>query len=143
MHDVGGTAGLFHLDCALSDFNPCLANMRCLITMAGYGPDQTDPPDADAAPAATITSGLSIPFKPGITAKAMDEADILVPADRARLAQDDHRLPPCRYPSIPAHLGIFGPGHRLHGRVIRVVSCKSLEGLALVTKSLGPACMDG
>ena len=69
--------GLFHLDAPVSDFIPAFADMRCLIDGATAA-DQTEPCQTPTLhQLLTHTSGLSYPFNPGITAKAMDEADIL------------------------------------------------------------------
>ena len=69
--------GLFHLDAPVSDFIPGFCNMECLV------PGATDISQTEACQTPTLhhllthTSGLSYPFNPGVTAKAMEEADIL------------------------------------------------------------------
>ena len=113
--------GLFHLDAPVSDFIPAFADMRCLIDGATAA-DQTEPCQTPTLhQLLTHTSGLSYPFNPGITAKAMDEAL------------------PLAFP--PGTRWEYSVGIDVLGRVIEVVSGKSLEAF-LVDEILGPLGMD-
>jgi len=133
--------GLFHLDAPVSDFIPAFANMRCLIDGA-TGPDQTEPCQTPTLhQLLTHTSGLSYPFNPGITAKAMDEADILFRADQGSLAQMTDRLAALPLSFHPGTRWEYSVGIDVLGRVIEVVSGKSLEAF-LVDEILGPLGMD-
>ncbi|MGY9038099.1 MAG: serine hydrolase domain-containing protein [Rhodobacterales bacterium] len=133
--------GLFHLDAPVSDFIPAFANMRCLIVGA-TGPDQTEPCQTPTLhQLLTHTSGLSYPFNPGITAKAMDEADILFRADQGSLAQMTDRLAALPLAFHPGTRWEYSVGIDVLGRVIEVVSGKSLEAF-LVDEILGPLGMD-
>lgn len=133
--------GLFHLDAPVSDFIPAFANMRCLIDGA-TGPDQTEPCQTPTLhQLLTHTSGLSYPFNPGITAKAMDEADILFRADQGSLAQMTDRLAALPLAFHPGTRWEYSVGIDVLGRVIEVVSGKSLEAF-LVDEILGPLGMD-
>ena len=133
--------GLFHLDAPVSDFIPAFANMRCLIDGATAA-DQTEPCQTPTLhQLLTHTSGLSYPFNPGITAKAMDEADILFRADQGSLAEMTDRVAALPLAFHPGTRWEYSVGIDVLGRVIEVVSGKSLEAF-LVDEILGPLGMD-
>ncbi|EAP82819.1 beta-lactamase [Sulfitobacter sp. EE-36] len=133
--------GLFHLDAPVSDFIPAFADMRCLIDGAAAA-DQTEPCQTPTLhQLLTHTSGLSYPFNPGITAKAMDEADILFRADQGSLAEMTDRVAALPLAFHPGTRWEYSVGIDVLGRVIEVVSGKSLEAF-LVDEILGPLGMD-
>ena len=133
--------GLFHLDAPVSDFIPAFADMRCLIDGA-IAADQTEPCQTPTLhQLLTHTSGLSYPFNPGITAKAMDEADILFRADQGSLAEMTDRVAALPLAFHPGTRWEYSVGIDVLGRVIEVVSGKSLETF-LVDEILGPLGMD-
>jgi CubicO group peptidase (beta-lactamase class C family) len=133
--------GLFHLDAPVSDFIPAFADMRCLIDCATAA-DQTEPCQTPTLhQLLTHTSGLSYPFNPGITAKAMDEADILFRADQGLLAEMTDRVAALPLAFHPGTRWEYSVGIDVLGRVIEVVSGKSLEAF-LVDEILGPLGMD-
>nr|ACZ16562.1 beta-lactamase [uncultured bacterium] len=133
--------GLFHLDAPVSDFIPAFADMRCLIDVATAA-DQTEPCQTPTLhQLLTHTSGLSYPFNPGITAKAMDEADILFRADQGSLAEMTDRVAALPLAFHPGTRWEYSVGIDVLGRVIEVVSGKSLEAF-LVDEILGPLGMD-
>jgi CubicO group peptidase (beta-lactamase class C family) len=133
--------GLFHLDAPVSDFIPAFADMRCLIDGATAA-DQTEPSQTPTLhQLLTHTSGLSYPFNPGITAKAMDEADILFRADQGSLAEMTDRVAALPLAFHPGTRWEYSVGIDVLGRVIEVVSGKSLETF-LVDEILGPLDMD-
>lgn len=133
--------GLFHLDAPVSDFIPAFADMRCLIDGA-IAADQTEPCQTPTLhQLLTHTSGLSYPFNPGITAKAMDKADILFRADQGSLAEMTDRVAALPLAFHPGTRWEYSVGIDVLGRVIEVVSGKSLETF-LVDEILGPLGMD-
>ena len=133
--------GLFHLDAPVSDFIPAFADMRCLIDGATAA-DQTEPCQTPTLhQLLTHTSGLSYPFNPGITAKAMDEADILFRADQGSLAEMTDRVAALPLAFHPGTRWEYSVGIDVLGRVIEVVSGKSLEAF-LVDEILGPLGME-
>ena len=119
--------GLCHLDALLSDFLPDFSEMRCLIPNAG-SIDQTEP---CASPTLhqllTHTSGMSYPFNPGVLAKAMDEEDILFRADDGTLKEVTARLAKLPLAFHPGRSWEYSVGIDVIGRVIEVITGKSLE----------------
>lgn len=119
--------GLLHLDAPVSDFIPAFATPRCLVA------DATDISQTEPCAAPTIqqlfthTSGLSYPFNPGVLPQAMDAADLYFRPDQGPLAD--------MIDLLAAQPLAFHPGSRWEysvsidvlGRVIEVVSGKTLE----------------
>lgn len=119
--------GLFHLDAPVSEFIPAFKDMHCLV----QGATQIDQVEPCATPTLhqllTHTAGLSYPFNPGVLGAQMAEQDMIFRADQGSLTDMCDRLA-----SLPL---AFAPGKRWEysvsidvlGRVIEVVSGKTLE----------------
>ncbi|WP_259956347.1 serine hydrolase domain-containing protein [Sulfitobacter mediterraneus] len=119
--------GLFHLDAPVSDFIPSFAEARCLIPDAA-DISQTEP----CAPPtlhqlATHTSGLSYPFNPGLLARAMDGEDLLFKPDQGPLAAMTDRVAALPLAFRPGSRWEYSVGIDVLGRVIEVVSGKTLD----------------
>lgn len=133
--------GLFHLDAPVSDFIPAFSNMRCLIAGA-TSIDQTEPCRTPTLHhLLTHTSGLSYPFNPGVLAKEMDDQDILFRADQGSLAAMTDRAAALPLAFQPGTRWEYSVAIDVLGRVVEVVSGKSLEQF-FVDEILGPLGMN-
>ena len=132
--------GLFHLDAPVSDFIPAFSDMKCLV------PGATDISQTEACQTPTLhhllthTAGLSYPFNPGLTAQAMDEADILFRADQGSLAAMTDRVAQLPLGFHPGTRWEYSVSIDVLGRVIEVVSGRTLEEF-LVSEILDPLGM--
>lgn len=119
--------GLFHLDAPVSDFIPAFADCQALIPGATTM-DQTEP---CATPTlhhlATHTSGLSYPFNPGLLSQAMDAEDMLFKPDQGSLAAMVDKVAALPLAFHPGTRWEYSVGIDILGRVIEVVSGKSLD----------------
>lgn len=118
--------GLFHLEAPLSEFVPEFSQMQALVE----GAERIDQTEPCATPTLhhllTHTSGLSYPFNTGVLPREMDAQNMMFKANEGLLADQVARLG-----SLPL---AFHPGHRWEysvsidvlGRVVEVVSGKSL-----------------
>lgn len=133
--------GLFHLDAPVSDFIPAFADMRCLVA----GATRIDQTEACQTPTLhhllTHTSGLSYPFNPGVLPAEMNDQDILFRADQGSLAAMTDRAAALPLAFHPGTRWEYSVGIDILGRVIEVVSGKSLEQF-LIDEILGPLGMD-
>jgi CubicO group peptidase (beta-lactamase class C family) len=118
--------GLFNLDAPVSEFLPAYRDMQALIPGASLI-DQTEP---CATPTLhqlmTHTSGLSYPFNPGVLGKAMDEQDLLFKPDQGPLARMVDQLADFPLAFQPGTRWEYSVGIDVLGRVIEVVSGKTL-----------------
>lgn len=118
--------GLFHLDAPVSEFIPEFANCEALVEGATAA-DQTEP---CATPTlhqiATHTSGLSYPFNPGVLSAEMDAQDVIFRANQTPLANEVRRLAALPLAFRPGARWEYSVGIDVLGRVVEVVSGKSL-----------------
>jgi CubicO group peptidase (beta-lactamase class C family) len=118
--------GLFHLDAPLSDFLPEFSECHALIEGA-TAIDQTEP---CAAPTlhqlATHTSGMSYPFNPGVLAAEMAEQNVIFKPSHGLLADQTRKLAALPLSFAPGARWEYSVGIDVLGRVIEVVSGKSL-----------------
>lgn len=118
--------GHLHLDAPLSRFLPEFANARALR------PDATSLDHTEACPEPTLhqllthTSGLSYPFNPGLLPAAMDAIDLLFKPGAGTLAEQCTLLAPLPLAFRPGTRWEYSVGIDVIGRVIEVVSGKSL-----------------
>ncbi len=119
--------GLFHLDAPLSDFIPAFNDMHCLISGATNIDDVTRCATPTLHQLLTHTSGLSYPFNPGVLGKKMAQEDIIFRANQGTLADMCDRTAglPLAFP--PGSRWEYSVGIDVLGRVIEVVSGKTLE----------------
>lgn len=119
--------GLFHLDTPVSAFIPEFADMQCLVDGATSA-DQTEP---CATPTLhqllTHTSGLSYGFNPGPLGRAMADARIDFRGDKGSLADMCARVADLPLAFRPGSRWEYSVGIDVIGRVVEVVSGKSLE----------------
>ena len=119
-------SGLFHLDAPVSEFIPSFSDMHVLIDGA-IRIDQTEP---CATPTIhqllTHTSGLSYPFNPGLLSRAMDDQDLLFKPNQGLLAPMCDRVAALPLAFRPGSRWEYSVGIDILGRVIEVVSGKSL-----------------
>lgn len=132
--------GLFNLDRPLSDFIPEFKDMQALIP----GAERIDQTEPCATPtlhqAVTHTSGLSYPFNPGILSREMDEQDILFKPDQGSLAEMCKKAASLPLAFKPGTRWEYSIGIDVIGRVIEVVSGKSLAQF-FADEILGPLGM--
>jgi len=118
--------GLFHLDAPLSDFLPEFSDMHALIPGASLI-DQTEP---CASPSLhqlmTHTAGFTYPFNPGVLPRAMDEVDLLFKPDQGALADMVNQLADFPLAFQPGHRWEYSVAIDVLGRVVEVVSGRSL-----------------
>lgn len=133
--------GLFHLDAPVSDFIPEFKEPRCLVPGAS-DVDQTEP---CAVPTLhhllTHTSGMSYRFNPGLLAKLMEEKDIIFRADQGPLADMVTQAAALPLAFAPGSRWEYSIGIDIIGRVVEVVSGKSLEEF-LIEEIFDPLGMD-
>ncbi len=118
--------GLFHLEASLSDFIPEFSDMQALVP----GAERIDQTEPCATPTLhhllTHTSGLSYPFNPGVLPRAMHEQDMMFKANEGRLADQAARLAELPLAFQPGTRWEYSVSIDVLGRVIEVVSGKSL-----------------
>jgi len=118
--------GLFHLDAPLSNFLPKFSDMHALIPGASLI-DQTEP---CATPSLhqliTHTAGFTYPFNPGVLPRAMDEVDLLFKPDQGALADMVNQLAGFPLAFQPGHRWEYSVAIDVLGRVVEVVSGRSL-----------------
>ncbi|WP_422048267.1 serine hydrolase domain-containing protein [Shimia sp.] len=119
--------GLVHLDAPVSEFIPGFANSHALIPGA-TSLDQVEP---CASPTlhqlAVHTSGLTYPFNPGLVAEAMDAEDLLFKPTQGKLEDVVNKVAALPLAFAPGQRWEYSVGIDILGRVIEVVSGKSLE----------------
>lgn len=119
--------GLVHLDAPVSDFIPAFADAQALVPGA-VSLDQVVP---CASPTlhqlATHTSGLTYPFNPGLLAAAMDAEELIFKPNQGPLAAVADRVAALPLAFVPGQRWEYSVGIDILGRVIEVVSGKSLE----------------
>ena len=119
--------GLFHLDAPVSDFIPAFTNMQCLLQGAS-AIDQVQPCDTPTLHhLLTHTSGLSYPFNPGVLGKEMADQDIIFRANQGMLADMCDRVAALPLAFAPGTRWEYSVSIDILGRVIEVVSGKTLE----------------
>ncbi|MDX2483762.1 MAG: serine hydrolase domain-containing protein [Pseudodonghicola sp.] len=118
--------GLFHLDAPVSEFIPSFSDMRALIP----GAERIDQTEACATPTLhqllTHTSGLSYPFNPGVLSRAMDKADLIFKPNQGLLADQVDQVAALPLAFQPGTRWEYSVGIDILGRVVEVVSGKSL-----------------
>ncbi|OBY27238.1 serine hydrolase domain-containing protein [Leisingera sp. JC1] len=120
--------GAFHLDAPVSDFLPEFSSMRALIP-AATAIDQTEPCQVPTLhQLLTHTSGLSYPFNPGVLPEAMAREDILFKPDHGPLSSMVARLAELPLAFTPGNRWEYSVATDVLGRVVEVVSGKSLGG---------------
>lgn len=118
--------GLFHLDAPVSDYLPEFAEMHALVPGAA-SINQTEPSRAPTLhQLLTHTSGLSYSFNPGVLPAAMEQADLLFKPDQGPLANMVTRLSELPLAFQPGTRWEYSVATDVLGRVIEVVSGKSL-----------------
>lgn len=118
--------GLFHLEAPVSDFIPAFGDMQALIPGATKN-DQTEPCTTPTIhQLLTHTSGLSYPFNPGVLSQAMDEVDLLFGPNQGRLENMTNQLAGFPLAFVPGSRWEYSVGIDVLGRVVEVVSGKSL-----------------
>jgi CubicO group peptidase (beta-lactamase class C family) len=119
--------GLFHLDAPVSDFIPAFRDMTCLVEGA-TSIDQVVP---CATPTLhqllTHTSGICYAFNPGVLGQEMTDQKIEFRGDRDTLVSACDRLAALPLAFVPGTRWNYSSGIDVLGRVIEVVSGKSLE----------------
>lgn len=119
--------GAFHLDAALSDFLPGYTDMYALVP----GAERVDQVEPCATPTLhqllTHTSGMSYPFNPGILGAEMDRLNLLFVADQNTLSEETDRLAALPLAFKPGQRWEYSVGIDVIGRVIEVVTGRSLE----------------
>ncbi|MEX0366867.1 MAG: serine hydrolase domain-containing protein [Ruegeria sp.] len=118
--------GLFHLDAPVSDFIPGFKDIQALVSGAERL-DQVEPaPTPTLHQLLTHTSGLSYPFNPGVLALEMDAQDLLFKPNQGVLADMVDRVTALPLAFQPGSRWEYSVGIDILGRVIEVVSGKSL-----------------
>jgi CubicO group peptidase (beta-lactamase class C family) len=119
--------GAFHLDAPVSEFIPAFADMTALIPEA----ERIDQVEPCACPTMhqimTHTSGLSYPFNPGVLSKEMDKQDIIFGPTQGLLADMADRVGALPLAFQPGTRWEYSIGIDILGRIIEVVSGKSLD----------------
>ncbi|MCA0926998.1 serine hydrolase domain-containing protein [Ruegeria profundi] len=119
--------GLFHLDAQLSEFLPEFSDMQALVPGA-MSTDQTEKaPTPTLHQLLTHTSGFSYPFNPGILPELMDAQDMVFKPDQGLLADRVYDLAALPLAFQPGSRWEYSVGIDVVGRVIEVVSGKSLD----------------
>lgn len=123
--------GLFHLDAPISEFISGFSDMQCLIP----GATSLDQTEACASPTLhqllTHTSGLSYPFNPGVLASEMAEQDLIFRSDQGDLAAMVERVGALPLAFQPGARWEYSVGIDIIGRVVEVVTGKTLEQVFL------------
>ncbi|MEX0307594.1 MAG: serine hydrolase domain-containing protein [Ruegeria sp.] len=119
--------GLFHLDAPMSDFLPEFASMQALIPGAERLDQTEDAPPPSLHQLLTHTSGLSYPFNPGLLPQAMDELDLIFSPKQGPLAERVKLLAQLPLAFQPGARWEYSVGIDVIGRVIEVVTGKSLD----------------
>ena len=118
--------GLVHLDAPVSDFIPAFGDAQALVPGA-VSLDQVVP---CASPTlhqlATHTSGLTYPFNPGLLAAAMDAQDLIFKPNQGLLAGVVDQVAALPLAFVPGQRWEYSVGIDILGRVIEVVTGKSL-----------------
>jgi len=118
--------GLVHLAAPLSEFIPEFTDCDALIPHASRI-DQVEPaPSPTLHQALTHTSGLSYPFNPGVLPALMDETDILFKSNQGLLADMAAKVAKLPLAFQPGTRWEYSVGIDIIGRVIEVISGKSL-----------------
>lgn len=119
--------GKFHLDTPVSEFIPAFSDMRCLL----QGATSIDQTERCATPTLhhllTHTAGLSYPFNPGVLGAEMAEQDIVFRADQGTLGEMCARVAGLPLAFAPGKRWEYSVAIDILGRVIEVVSGKTLE----------------
>jgi|TARA_B110000908_G_C10216497_1_gene433076 CubicO group peptidase (beta-lactamase class C family) len=119
--------GVFHLDAPLSDFIPAFSDVHCLVEGA-TSINQTEP---CATPTLhqllTHTSGLSYGFNPGVLGAEMAAQHIEFRGDKLTMAQMADKLAALPLAFVPGSRWEYSVGTDVLGRVIEVVTGKTLE----------------
>lgn len=133
--------GLFHLDAPVSDFIPVFSDMRCLVP----GATSLDQTEACETPTLhqllTHTSGLSYPFNPGVLPEEMAEQDLMFRADQGALESMVERVAALPLAFRPGARWEYSVGIDIIGRVIEVVTGKTLEEV-FIEEIFNPLGMD-
>ncbi|WP_420587121.1 serine hydrolase domain-containing protein [Ruegeria sp.] len=119
--------GLFHLDAQLSDFISEFGDMLALIPGAERLDQTEDAPSPTLHQLLTHTSGFSYPFNPGLLPNAMDELDLIFGPDQGSLADRVTTLSRLPLAFQPGSRWEYSVGIDVLGRVIEVVSGRSLD----------------
>ncbi len=119
--------GLFHLDAPVSDFLPEFTSMRALIPDAASLDQTEDAPSPSLHQLLTHTSGMSYPFNPGLLPKAMDDLDLIFSPQQGPLSERVKLLAQLPLAFQPGARWEYSVGIDVIGRVIEVVSGKSLD----------------
>jgi CubicO group peptidase (beta-lactamase class C family) len=118
--------GLFHLDAPVSTFIPGFADMEALVP----GAERIEQTEPSVSPTLhqllTHTSGLSYPFNPGVLSRAMDEEDLLFKPNQGDLGVMVDKLTGYPLAFQPGTRWEYSVGIDVLGRVVEVVSGKSL-----------------
>jgi len=121
--------GLTHLDAPVSDFLPGFRDMQALI------PDATDISQTRPCATPTLhlllthTSGFSYPFNPGVLPRAMEAVDLLFKPTQGTLADVTNQLAEFPLAFRPGERWEYSVGIDVIGRVIEVITGKSLEAV--------------
>lgn len=119
--------GLFHLDAPVSEFIPSFTGMQALL------PGARDLSQVEPASSPTLhqllthTSGLSYPFNPGVLAQEMDRLDLLFKPNQGALAAMVDQVADLPLAFQPGTRWEYSVGIDILGRVVEVVSGKSLS----------------
>jgi CubicO group peptidase (beta-lactamase class C family) len=119
--------GLFTLDTPISEFIPSFKDMNALVP----GATRIDQVARCATPTVhqllTHTSGLSYPFNPGVLAQAMEEQDLVFKPNGGTLAEQVEPVAALPLAFEPGSRWEYSVGIDIVGRIIEVVSGKSLD----------------
>lgn len=119
--------GLFHLGAPVSEFLPEFSSMRALIPDATSLDQTEDAPSPSLHQLLTHTSGMSYPFNPGLLPKAMDDLDLIFSPQQGPLSERVMLLAQLPLAFQPGARWEYSVGIDVIGRVIEVVSGKSLD----------------
>lgn len=119
--------GLVHLDAPIHEFLPAYQHMHALLPGAEHieQVEACDPPSIHQL--LTHTSGLSYSFNPGVLAAKMEAEEILFSSGQGKLAEMTDRLSQLPLAFKPGAQWEYSVGIDVVGRIIEVVSGKSLS----------------
>ncbi|WP_441347509.1 serine hydrolase domain-containing protein [Shimia sp. MMG029] len=132
--------GLVHLDAPVSEFIPGFADSHALIAGATSMDQVTPCASPTLHQLATHTSGLTYPFNPGLLAQAMEADDLIFKPNQGPLEGVVNKVAALPLAFVPGQRWEYSVGIDILGRVIEVVSGKSLEAF-LRTEILDPLGM--
>ena len=119
--------GLFTLDTPVSEFIPSFKDMRALVPGAANIDEAAPCSTPTVHQLLTHTSGLSYPFNPGVLARAMEEQDLVFKPRGGTLAEQADLVAALPLAFEPGTRWEYSVSIDILGRIIEVVSGKSLD----------------